>query len=199
VDPPFPYKRLIQHPKWEAQEWPLGSTTTTADGTGDHSTKTTSNETGRATGRGRVQGECGDAGLTGSCKRLIGPSGNDCSDNGTETSGEVLSATGRPRGDKKAKTQQRDAKTTAGLQQKAAQNSISVTISMVKRTELMAERNAMIAFAEEECEGEEDKAMRKEFFSMVRRSHFNRMKRRFYEMEGKGMEPEQRDSVRGDV
>ena len=61
------------------------------------------------------------------------------------------------------------------VNQAAIENSTSISKSLKQRTELLAEKNAMIAFNRDECETEEDLRDRAEFLRMIQKKYMRPM------------------------
>ena len=77
---------------------------------------------------------------------------------------------GRKRSKKDLKDQQ--------LAEQGIKNAQRIAESMQQRTELIAERNALMAFSESECVNEEDKKDKDEFMRLMRKSHLARLRKR---------------------
>lgn len=62
------------------------------------------------------------------------------------------------------------------MKEASVKNAGSIAASLKRRTELMEEKNAMLAFSREDCETEEDLKERSEFLRMIRKRHMRRMR-----------------------
>lgn len=97
----------------------------------------------------------------------------DDSDDGDGSITKRRKARGGYVGRKRAKSEAFDQK----LKVQCARNTLQIAQSMSERTELMRERNALLAFAKEDCETEEDKKDRAEFLRILRKQHLQHMRK----------------------
>lgn len=66
----------------------------------------------------------------------------------------------------------------------AAQNASSIAESIEARTNLLDERNALLAFAKGECETAENQQYRAEFMRLTRKAHLERLRSRLIGSKG---------------